>query len=72
VQAQQNFAVFGASHEELIPQTRPPGPADRRDPGWRPIDPTRDRLEDPLPGQDHGADYPDQPATLYYWRRAAT
>src|SRR6266571_6013405 len=68
VEAQQNFATFGACEERLIPNTRRPGPTDRRDHGWRPVDLNQDRPEAPVPGVDYGTTYPTDPASLYYWR----
>ena len=77
VEGQRNVAAFGACEERLIPKTRPPAPTDRQDPGWRPVDLERDQPESTVPGFDYGDTYPDDPASLYYWRptywrRAAT
>jgi hypothetical protein len=40
-----------------------------RDPGWRPLDPDADDIEQPQPGVDYGLSYDPDPATYYYWRR---
>ncbi|WP_366876866.1 CPCC family cysteine-rich protein [uncultured Brevundimonas sp.] len=45
VEAQLSFAQHGTSELRLAGHVRRPGPADVRDPGWRPVDPARD-----LPG----------------------
>lgn len=39
-----------------------------RDPQWRPIDPTVDRVELPRDGTDYGLTYAADPTAYYYWR----
>lgn len=40
-----------------------------RDPGWRPLDPHADDIEQPQPGIDYGLSYDPDSTTYYYWRR---
>jgi hypothetical protein len=55
---------------------RQPSPKDlgvyRREPGWRPLNPAVDRIEEPVLGVDYGMTYPDDPTAYYYWRRSPT
>jgi hypothetical protein len=66
VQAQKNFIAFGAIEERFKQHVRAPGPDDKRDPAWRPIDVDADALdgseEDPGPKI-----WPDEMTELYYW-----
>ncbi|WP_435019360.1 CPCC family cysteine-rich protein [Tundrisphaera sp. TA3] len=39
-EAQQNFLRFGAIAELYQDMSEPPSPQERRDPDWRPIDPS--------------------------------
>src|SRR5438093_13495505 len=48
-QAQQNYRTFGASEMPLGHLVRPPHTDEKRDSGWRPVDPTLDNIEDPIP-----------------------
>jgi cysteine-rich CPCC protein len=64
-EAQQAFADIGASAARLAAHVRKPNANDRRDPQWRPIDPT-DRFpdwNDPHAKRARAAD-----EALYYWR----
>jgi hypothetical protein len=64
--AQRAFAEIGAKLASRTAHTRPPGPNDRRDPQWRPIDPQTDHFRDwnsPNPKRAPAID-----ETLYYWR----
>jgi hypothetical protein len=77
VDAQRNFANFGASEKRFLENVRAPAPHEIRDGGWRLVDLATDRPETPLQGVDYGGTYPEDSATLYYWRasywrRAAT
>lgn len=71
LQAQKNFADFKASDPRLKETVRPPGPEDKRDPRWRPLDPAIDRIleEDPSgkPGWPVGEDL----TSYYYWKSDA-
>jgi len=66
IEAQRNFAAFGAS-DPRCPPARAPAPEDRRDPDWRPVDLWCDVLAHAEAG-DRPAPWPDDPAHLYYWR----
>ena len=65
--AQRHFGHSGISDPSRT-DLQPPGPFDRRDPTWRPVDDAVDAIEDPVPGVDAGASYPSDRTTLYYWR----
>lgn len=67
IEAQRNFADFGASEEKVRRYVRPPSDIDRREAAWRPIDLQRDRFEDsndPL-----ALRAPKHDECLYYWRQ---
>ena len=64
--AQRAFEATGVREGRLLPYVRAPGPTDRRDPTWRPIDPALDSFEDWNAEGRRRA--PDDPETLYYWR----
>ena len=68
LEAQRNFLALGAIEARFRGHVRPPGPLDRRDPTWRPLDEAVDAVEDALPGADHSTTYPADTTTLYYWR----
>jgi hypothetical protein len=53
IETQRNFAEFGACEQRLLPHVRKPLPREAREPGWRPVDLSRDP-----PGR----------VILYYWR----
>lgn len=62
--AQRNFASFGACEHRSAPYVRPPTPGEMRDPRWRPIDVSRDRFprwqsDDPTARRSEHV--------LYYW-----
>jgi hypothetical protein len=63
VEAQQNFATFGASEQLFVGDVRAPTPEDDRDPMWRPIN-----EGDAFEGPDDSAPWPDDRTLLYYWR----
>jgi hypothetical protein len=65
---QQNFAELGTAERLKADQGRPPDALDRRDPAWRPLDPRRDRMEEPRSGVDYRESYPRDTTRLYYWR----
>ena len=67
VEAQQNFATFGASESRFMTKVRQPVSSEERDPLWRPVAATEVH-ELPTPGYDYGSAYPLEPSALYYWR----
>jgi hypothetical protein len=67
MEAQRNFAEFGACEMRLLPHVRPPTPEDIRDLDWRPVDPLRD-LFTALDRGDGTDDWPAERTHLYYWR----
>jgi hypothetical protein len=66
MEAQRNFAEFGASEIRSLPRVRPPTEEDVRDPDWRPFDPVRDLKA--LDHNDGTDDWPTECTRLYYWR----
>jgi hypothetical protein len=67
MEAQRNFAEFGACEIRLLQHVRAPAPEDIRDPDWRPVDPLRD-LFAALGSGDGTYDWPAEHTRLYYWR----
>lgn len=68
-EAQQNFINFGAAARRLSSEARAPMAEDPREADWRPLDPTRDNIEEPMRGIPYGESYPfDDTTVLYYWR----
>jgi predicted RNA-binding Zn-ribbon protein involved in translation (DUF1610 family) len=68
-EAQQNYRDYGASQRRSVGNTRAPVDGERLDDGWRPIDPSRDNIEQPVRGNAYGDSYPWPDTTvLYYWR----
>jgi hypothetical protein len=68
IQAQKNYRALGASERRCRRFVRAPRPDERREVGWRPVDPTRDNIEEPIPDHDYGTTYPPAVTVLYYWR----
>jgi hypothetical protein len=73
IEAQRNFAAIGACEERVLQYTRPPLPEDKRDPTWRPVDPTRDlvdvvEVDTPRTYLKLAAEYYSPNVELYYWR----
>jgi hypothetical protein len=66
VDAQMNFALIGAKDPGAVKHVRYPGPHDRRDPDWRPIDLDIDRLES-IPVDFDALAEPEDPTAFYYW-----
>ena len=67
--AQHNFAEFGTAERRYRGEGREPLDLEARDRGWRPLDPTRDNIEEPQRGIEYGDSYPLADTTvLYYWR----
>ena len=65
VQAQLNFAALGASEPRFLSDVRAPQSDEPIDPGWRRLDPRRDRTEEVGPSNNERA--ADRTA-FYYWR----
>ena len=68
-QAQHNYALFGTAERRNIGGARGPLGGEARDEFWRPIDPSRDNVEEPQHGVNYADSYPLADTTvLYYWR----
>ncbi len=66
---QQNFAACGVAERRHRGEGRAPLDMERRDEGWRPLDPARDNIEEPQRGTNYADSYPLADTTvLYYWR----
>ena len=63
--AQRNYAVFGACEQRFVTNVRAPEGGTLREPDWRPIDPARDQF--PEWGECHDR-APAVDDSLYYWR----
>lgn len=64
IEAQGNYARFGASDADSFTRVRPAGPSDQRDSGFSP-------LSDAFDFEPRGkklAPYPEDPTTFYWWR----
>jgi hypothetical protein len=69
IEGQDNFERIGSAERRHTRETRAPEASDRREEGWRPVDPTRDNIEEPQRGIDYADSYPVYDTTvLYYWR----
>lgn len=69
-EAQKNFHTLGACERRRQGTTREPVEGERREEGWRLLDPKRDNIEQPQRGQNYGDSYPWPDTTvLYYWRK---
>jgi hypothetical protein len=67
MEAQRNFAEFGASEIRRLRRVRRPTQEDVRDLDWRPVDPRRDLFK-ALDRHDGTDDWPTEDTRLYYWR----
>jgi hypothetical protein len=65
VEAQGNYADFGASDLAHRVHVRPATDDDLIEPGWRPIDLERDSFE---PEGEQTAPWPEDSTVLYWWR----
>ena len=68
-ESQQQFMRDGACEYQFTDHVRRPADSDRRDPHWRPFDPTHDlhlRWDSEADSERWRASGPD--ACLYYWR----
>ena len=66
IEAQKNFAEFGACEKRILKFVRPVSAADVRETEWRPIDINRDNIEEPVSGVDFGTTYPSDCTLLYF------
>ena len=67
--AQDNYRSFGAARHKNQGLTREPVEGEGLDPGWRPLDPAIDNIEEPQRGENYAETYPwRDPTVLYYWR----
>ena len=68
-QGQHNYENFGSAERRHMSDGRTPIDDERRDGGWRLLDPARDNVEEPQRGGDYVESYPlDDTTVLYYWR----
>jgi hypothetical protein len=65
VEAQSNYADFGASERAHAVHVRPATDDEPIEPGWRPIDNARDSFE---PDGEQEAPWPEDSIVLYWWR----
>jgi hypothetical protein len=65
VEAQRNYAEFGAGERGHLVHVRQATKDDALEPGWRPIDPERDSFE---PAGAQEAPWPEDATVLYWWR----
>jgi hypothetical protein len=70
IDAQENYARDGVCKWRLRSHVRPPKESELRDSGWRPIDVSKDNIEEHISGVDEGETYPEDRARLYYWRES--
>lgn len=66
IAAQQTYQAIGACEEHVLRYVRPATADEPLDPGWRPVDLTRDSFE-PLEQEDR-APWPADRTVLYWWR----
>ncbi|MCB1722506.1 MAG: hydrolase [Chromatiaceae bacterium] len=70
VEAQRNYANCGTAERRKQGQTREPFEGEPRDEQWRPVDISRDNIEEPQRGLKYADSYPYEDTTvLYYWRK---
>ena len=65
VEAQRNYAEFGAGERAHLAHVRPPKADEPVEDGWRPIDLELDSFE---PEGVHDAPWPEDSTVLYWWR----
>ncbi|MBM2618373.1 hypothetical protein JIG36_22690 [Actinoplanes sp. LDG1-06] len=65
IEAQRNYASFGACDEHGLRFVRPAEDSEAVIPGWRPISPGRDRFE---PRGVQLRPWPEDRTVLYWWR----
>jgi hypothetical protein len=66
--AQNNYQAFGASERRTKAEAREPVTGEKRESGWRPVDPAKDSIEQPTRGMKYAESYPEDTTELYYWR----
>ncbi|MFI8943239.1 CPCC family cysteine-rich protein [Streptomyces syringium] len=64
MEAQTNYQEFGAVEKRHRRHVRPPAGDEPLDPGWRPVDPSRDPFERDISSNPP----PEDLAALYWWR----
>ncbi len=69
IEAQENYAREGVCESRLQDHVRVAVNTDVRDVEWRPIDESKDNIEELVVGVDEGNKYPDDATQLYYWRQ---
>ncbi len=68
-EGQENYREFGAAERRNRSLARPPLAEERQEAGWRPLDPSRDNVEEPSRNVGYRDSYPLADTTvLYYWR----
>ncbi|NVN52927.1 hypothetical protein HLY00_2218 [Mycolicibacterium hippocampi] len=67
IEGQANFREFGSCKLRMTAHVRPPTDVEMVEPGWRPLDPRRDRFE--AWGVSPVVDWPDYDWTVLYWWR---
>jgi Cysteine-rich CPCC len=67
-EGQRAYAALGACEARFVAHVRRPTDADRREAGWRSLDPMRDNIEDAQAMPHAAQTYPEDSTTLYYWR----
>jgi Cysteine-rich CPCC/SMI1 / KNR4 family (SUKH-1) len=67
IEAQANFARFGATEQRFSEYTRPPRTDEPMDANWRPFDQNRDFIEPHVSGRDYGDTYDNDRTVYYYW-----
>jgi hypothetical protein len=66
---QRNYQAFGAAERKNRGLTREPLEHETVEQGWRPLNRSRDNVEQPRRGEDYSLTYPWRDTTvLYYWR----
>ncbi|MQS35124.1 CPCC family cysteine-rich protein [Streptomyces katsurahamanus] len=64
MEAQANYRRYGAMEERFVTKVRPAAPDEPLDPGFRPVDLTRDSFEGPQVTREQPVDL----SGLYWWR----
>ena len=69
LEGQRNYRMLGSCEARFLTAVRLPTDEDHRDPGWRPLDPTRDSLDSSDVATDLAEAHVDGGPPVYYWRR---
>jgi len=68
-EGQRNVRAFGTAERRNLGLGRGTTELDAEEPGWRPLDPRIDNIEEPRRGERYADTYPwRDPTVLYYWR----